>query len=89
MDVLTLLSYGVVGYLISSDYQILPLAPIAVFISASVHKEIHHEQPLRCVLWFAVAMITLCAVVILFTGLHHATTLDRAAVRVETYHQPR
>jgi hypothetical protein len=80
MDALTLLSYGVVGYLI---------APIAVFISASVHKEIHHEQPLRCVLWFAVAMITLCAVVILFTGLHHATTLDRAAVRVETYHQPR
>ena len=77
MDALTLLSYGVVGYLV---------APLAVFISASVHKEIHYEQPLRGVLWFGVAMMTLCALIILFTGLHHATTLDRAAVRVETYH---
>ena len=78
MDALTLLSYGVVGYII---------APVAVFILASIHKEIHHEQPLRGVQWFGVAMISLCVVVILFIGLHRATTLDKASDRIEPYHQ--
>ena len=79
MDVLTLLSYGLVGFL---------SAPIAVFISASVHKEIHHEQPLS-VLWFGVAMMALCAVVILFVTLHRASTFHKAADRFEIYHQAR
>ena len=52
MDALTLLSYGLVGFLI---------APVLVLLLASVHKEIRHEQPLRGILWFGVAMLALCA----------------------------
>jgi hypothetical protein len=80
MDALTLLSYGVVGFLI---------APVLVLVLASIHKEIPHEQPLRGVLWFGVAMLALCAIIILFTTLHRATTLPKAADRFEIYHQSR
>jgi len=41
MDALTLLSYGVVGFLI---------APVVVLLLPSLHKESRHEQPLRGVL---------------------------------------
>ena len=79
MDALTLLSYGLVGFLI---------APVLVLVLASLHKETRHGQPLRGILWFGVAMLALCAVIILFTTLHRATTLHKAADRIETYHQP-
>jgi hypothetical protein len=74
MDALTLLSYGLVGFLI---------APVLVLVLASLHKETRHEQPLRGILWFGVAMMALCAVVILFTTLHRATALGKIN-RIET-----
>ena len=74
MDALTLLSYGVVGYFI---------APVLVLVLASLHKETRHGQPLRGILWFGVAMMALCAVVILFTTLHRATALGKIN-RIET-----
>ena len=80
MDALTLLSYGLVGFLI---------APVLVLLLASVHKESRHEQPLRGILWFGVAMFALCAVIILFTTLHRASTLHKPADRFEIHHQPR
>ena len=58
MDALTLLSYGLVGFL---------MAPVLVLVLASLHKETRHGQPLRGILWFGVAMLALCAVIILFT----------------------
>ena len=80
MDALTLLSYGLVGFL---------MAPVLVLVLASLHKEIRHQQPLRGILWLGVAMLALCAVIILFTTLHRASTLHKPADRFETYHQPR
>ena len=80
MDALTLLSYGVVGYLI---------APVLVLVFASLHKETRHGQPLRGILSFEVVMLALCAIIILFTTLHRAITFHKAADRIETYHQPR
>jgi len=80
MDALTLLSYGLVGFL---------MAPVLVLFLASLHKEIRHQQPLRGIPRFGVAILALCAVIILFTTLHRATTLPKAADRFETYHQPR
>jgi hypothetical protein len=74
MDALTLLSYGLVGFLI---------APVFVLLFASLHKETRHGQPLRGILWFGVAMMALCAVVILFTTLHRATALGKIN-RIET-----
>jgi hypothetical protein len=79
MDALTLLSYGLVGFLI---------APVLVLVLASLHKETRHGQPLRGILWFGVAMLALCAVIILFTTLHRATALHKAADRFEIYNQP-
>jgi hypothetical protein len=80
MDVLTLLSYGLVGFL---------SAPVAVFVLVSLHKEIYHGHSLKGLLWFGVAMMALCAVVILFVTLHRASTFHKAADRFEIYHQAR
>jgi hypothetical protein len=80
MDALTLLSYGVIGFLI---------APVLLLVLASLHKEIRHEQPLRGLLWFGVAMITLCAIAILFYTLHRASTLHKPADHFEIYYQSR
>jgi peptidoglycan/LPS O-acetylase OafA/YrhL len=80
-DALTLLSYVMVGYVI---------APVLILVLASLCKEIRHEQPLRSVLWFGVAMITLCVVVILFIGLHRATaTLGKPANHIEFHEKAR
>ena len=80
MDALTLLSYALFGY----------LTPVLVLVLVSLRKETRHEQPLRGILWFGVAMITLCAVVILFIWLHliwlhRATTLGKAANSFEIH----
>jgi drug/metabolite transporter (DMT)-like permease len=80
MDALTLLSYGLVGFLV---------APVAVFVLVFLHKEVHHEQPLRGLLWFGVAMIALCVIAILFFTLHRASTLHKPADRFEIYHHAR
>jgi hypothetical protein len=80
MDALTVFSYGVVGYLV---------APVLVWVLASLHKETRHGQPLRGILSFYVVMLALCAIIILFTTLHCAITFHKADDRIETYHQPR
>ena len=80
MDALTLLSYGVVGFLI---------APVAVLVLASLHKEIYHGHSLKGLLWFDVAMMALCAVVILFVALHRASSFQKVTDRFEIYHQAR
>ena len=80
MDALTLLSYGLVGYLI---------APVAVLVSASLHKETYHGHSLKGLLWFSVAMVTLCVVVILFIGPQRATALHNSRERLEIHHQAR
>jgi drug/metabolite transporter (DMT)-like permease len=67
-DSLTLLSYSLIGYLI---------APVVVLWLISLLKETREERPLKGILWFGVAMMTLCAVVILFTALHRASALGR------------
>jgi hypothetical protein len=67
-NALTLLSHGVIVYL---------LAPVIILLLVSVRKEAREGQPLKGILWFGVAMMALCAVVILFTTLHRATALGR------------
>jgi threonine/homoserine/homoserine lactone efflux protein len=68
-NALTLLSHGVIVYI---------LAPVIILLLVSVRrKEVREGQPLKGILWFGVAMMALCAVVILFTTLHRATALGR------------
>jgi len=71
---LTLLSHGLIVYL---------LAPVIILLLVSVRKEGREGQPLKGILWFGVAMMALCAVVILFTTLHRATVLEKIN-RIET-----
>ena len=80
MDALTVLSYGLVGFLI---------APVAVLVLASLRKEIYHGHSLKGLLWFGVGAMALCAVVILFVTLHRASTFHKAADRFEVYNQAR
>jgi len=49
---LTLLSHGLIVYL---------LAPVFILLLVSVRKESREGQPLKGILWFGVAMMTLCA----------------------------
>ena len=72
-DSLTFLSYGLIGYLI---------APVVVLWLVSLLKETREERPLKEILSFGVAMMTLCAIVILFTTLHRAVLVK--ANRIET-----
>jgi len=65
---LTLLSHGLIVYL---------LAPVIILLLVSVRKEARQGQPLKGILWFGVAMMALCAVVIFFTTLHRATALEK------------
>jgi hypothetical protein len=65
---LTLLSHGLIVYL---------LAPVIILLLVSVRKEGREGRPLKGILWFGVAMMALCAVVILFTTLHRATALGK------------
>jgi len=65
------LSYGLIGYLI---------APVVVQWVVSLLKE-NRERPLKRILWFG-AMMTLCAIVILFTTLHRAVLVK--VNRIET-----
>ena len=74
-DEITFLSYGLIGYL---------LVPAVVLLMISLRKEIRYGGPIRGIFWFGVAMMTVCAVVILFVTLHRATTLEKRPVRVET-----
>ena len=73
-DALTFLSYELIVYLV---------APVIILLLISVHKESRGEQPLKGILSFGVAMMALCAVVILFTTLHRATALGKIN-RIET-----
>ena len=67
-NALTLLSHGLIVYL---------LAPVIILLLVSIRKEAREGQPLKGILWFGVAMMALCAVVILFTTLHRATALGK------------
>ena len=74
-DGFTFLSYGLIGYL---------MAPVVVLLLISLHNESDYEQPVRGILWFAVAIMALCAIVILFTILHRNTALEKVPDRIET-----
>ena len=73
-DALTFLGHELIVYLV---------APVIILLLISVHKESRGEQPLKGILWFGVAIMALCAVVILFTTLHRATVLGKIN-RIET-----
>jgi hypothetical protein len=73
-DALTFLGYELIVYLV---------APVIILLVISVHKERCGERPLKGILWFGVAMMALCATVILFTTLHRATVLGKIN-RIET-----
>jgi len=60
------------------------MAPVVVLLLISLHKESDYEQPVRGILWFAVAIMALCAIVILFTILHRNTALEKVPDRIET-----
>jgi hypothetical protein len=61
------------------------MAPVVVLLLISLHNESHYEQPVRGILWFAVAIMALCAIVILFTTLHRNTALEKVSDRIEHY----
>ena len=73
-DALTFLGYELIVYLV---------APVIILLLVSIHKEGRGGQPLKGILWFGVAMMALCAVVILFATLHRATVLAKIN-RIET-----
>jgi hypothetical protein len=74
-DTLTLLSFGLVGYL---------TAPIFILLIISLHKESRHERPLGGVLWFGVAMMVLCTLVILLATVYRAAVLGSFSTRIQT-----
>jgi hypothetical protein len=69
------LSYGVVVLL---GITLLALALI------SIRKENHQGQPVKGIIWFSVAIIGFCAVIVLLAGYaQKARSLDRVTHRVE------
>ena len=58
-NALTFLSYGLIGYLIA-------IAPVIILLLISIYKEGRGKRPLKGILWFGVAMMAWCAVVILY-----------------------
>ena len=76
-DGFTFLSYGLIGYL---------MAPVVVLLLISLDKESEYEQPVRGILWFAVAIMALCAVVILFTILHRILHWRKSLIVSKHYH---
>ena len=73
-DALTFLSVGLIVYL---------LAPVIALLLVSIYKEGRGEDSLKGIRWFGLAMMALCAVVILSTTLHRATvagTINRIEI---------
>ena len=70
LHTLTLLSHRLFVYL---------SAPVIVLLIVSVRKEAPEGQPLKGFFGAVWVMMALCAAVVLCVGLHHATTLRKAA----------
>ncbi|GEM_PF-2294673 len=61
---------------------LLGVALIALSL-VSMWKESHHGQPLKGIIWFALAIIGFCVVILLTGYLQKATSMEKTSHRIE------